>query len=222
MLTTIVLAGALLATPQAEKWDIKAGLAPKATGKWSVSTDVTAGGENHTATMKLVMTVKDAEADKPLKATYEWKDLTVDGSMQIPDDAWDVTLDAMGGITDATGGDGADSVRQMLMPTVFIYPDKPVGVGDTWTDTLKVNGKDDQAMTFEMKADAIEKIGDADVLKVSGSIAQKGADGLNGKSTWWISKEGKVLKFESKVSGWIVPMAGQDPMDATFKGELEK
>jgi hypothetical protein len=223
LLTIIALAGALLATPQApDKWDIRAALASKMTTTWSVNADVVDGGESHSAALKVSISFKEPEQDKPQKATYEWKQLVLDGGEELPDFAWDVTLDPMGGIVDSDHSDGAEAIRLMLMPMTFVYPDKPVGVGDTWTDTLKVGASDANTMTFEMKAEAIEKVGEVDALKVTETLSQKGADALGGKSIWWVGKDGKVLKMEAKISNWAVPMNGGSLMEATFKANLEK
>lgn len=224
MLTTIVLAGALLATPQAaDKWDIKAALAPKTTMKWDITTAVVQGGQEHSATWKLVLDSKDPVKDKGLAATISWNELMLDGGQGVPDQTWDVTLSPMGSIAESDASEGVEAIRTMLMPFMFVYPDKAVGVGDTWSDTIKAGTeKADTSMTCEMKAEGMEKVGDVDALKITEKISQKGDAGLNGTGTWWVGKDGKVLKFETKVTGWAVPMAGPDPMDATFTGTLSK
>ena len=214
----------MLATPQAaDKWDLKAALAPKATTTWDLVSSVNQAGEDHTATMKLIISLKDAEKDKPQKATYSWKELLLDGGQNIPDNDWDVTIDGQGGITDSEASDGVEAMQTLLMPMTFIYPDKPVGVGDSWTLTVKAGSdKSDRSYTIEAKADSMDKVGDADAMKVTEKIDQKGDDKLTADGTWWVDKTGKVLKFEVKASGWKVPMAGPNAMDVTFKGTLAK
>lgn len=224
MLTTLVLAGAMLASPQAgDKWDIKAALAPKASVAYDVTTDVMMMGEPHTATFKLAIELKDTPANKPLVAMISMKDLTTDGGQTMPDNSWNATLDPSGGILDSDAQEGPDAIRQFLTPWVFIYPDKAVGVGDTWTDTIKLgDAKTDRTITFNMKADSMEKVGDADALKVIENLTQNGDQGLKSTGTWWVDKTGKVLKFDIKTSNWVVPMVGDQPMDAGFKGTLSK
>lgn len=224
MLTTLVLASALLASPQTgDKWDIKAALAPKASTTWDVTTDVMMQGQPTNATMKLVLELKDTPADKPLKATFSMKDLTVEGGQTMPDNAWDVTLDSQGAITDSEAQEGPDAMRQFLMPWVFVYPDKPVGVGDTWTDTVKVGSdKADRSIVITMKADSMDKVGDVDALKVTEDLAQKGDSPLKSTATWWVDKTGKILKFDVKSTNWSVPMLGDQLLDAGFKGTLAK
>src|SRR4051812_12976678 len=65
LLTSLVLAGAMLVTPHAQdKWDIKTGLAPNASVKYAVTTDVTLQGEEHSATMNYVLSTKAAQDGK--------------------------------------------------------------------------------------------------------------------------------------------------------------
>jgi len=210
-------------TTHADKWDIKAAFAPKASAKYDLNITVVQGGEDHTAVMKYGITLKDTAKDKPLEGTYTWTDLMLDGGQAVPDQTWDVTFDTMGGIATTDAQEGEDAIRSMLMPISFIYPDKAVEVGDTWTETLKAGTTiSDRSMTCEMKAEAMEKVGDVDTLKVTEKISQKGDTPLTATGTWWVDKDGKVLKFEVKTTNWYVPMAGDALMDATFTGTLAK
>lgn len=221
MLTTIALIGALLTTPQADKWDLKPALEAKATSTWNLTVKVEMGGETHDAALKLISTMKETPADKPKEATMAWKDLMLDGGQSMPDSEWDVKIGEHGAITD--GAEAGDDIRRMLQPILFVYPSAPVAVGDTWTETIKAGSdKDDRTMTLEFKADSVEKVGDEDSLKVTEKLSEKGTDTMSSTGTWWVNKAGKVLKFETKVSKWVVPMAGGDPLDATIKGELAK
>jgi len=224
LLTTIVLAGALLASPQAgDKWDIKAGLAPKSSTTWNVTTNVVMGGDQHTATMKFLVATNDKDADKPLKGTVSWKDLTIESGQSMGDSDWDVTYDPHGLVADTTASDGADTVQKLLTPFMFAYPDAAVGVGDTWSATIKGGtDKDDRSITEDMKVDSMDKVGDADVLKVTETLSQKGADGLKGTGTWWVDKTGKILKFQVHTTNWEVPMVPGQMLDADITAEIAK
>ena len=222
MLTTLILAGALLAPSQTpDKWDLKAGLAPKTSLTWHVVSNVTMGSEQHTATMKFVEETKGQDAGKPLNATVSWRELTLENGQPMDDNSWDLTLDPHGMITDSQGND-ADAVRKMLTPFLFAYPDAPVAVGDTWTVTAKGGtDKDDASITEVMKVDSMDKVGDTDAMKVKETLSQKGTNGLSGSGTWWVDKTGKVLKFDVTVTNWEVTLVpGQ--MDAEMKGDLAK
>lgn len=224
MLTTLVLAGAMLASPQtADKWDIKTGLAPKASAMYDVTTGVMMAGEPHTANFKLGIELKDTPAGKPLTAVFSMKDLTTDSGQALPDNSWNATLDMEGAIVDSDAQEGPEAIRQFLTPWVFVYPTAPVGVGDTWTDTVKLGAdKTDRSIVFNMKADSMEKVGGVDALKVTEDLTQSGDAGLKSTGTWWVDKSGKVLKFDIKTNNWVVPMVGDQPMDATFTGTLAK
>jgi hypothetical protein len=225
LLTAIIFAGAILTSPrtQADKWDLSAGQAPKSSVKYDVAVKVNQAGQEHTAVMKMAIDRKDAEKDKPLKGEYNWTDIQLDGGQAVPDQDWPVTFDVHGGIAGSDSSEGADSVRKTLMPVTFIFPTQPVALGDTWTSTIKGGTeKADESMTFDMKADSVDKVGDVDALKVTEKISQKGDSPLTGTGTWWLDKSGKVLKFEVKVSNWVVAVSGPDPMDADFSGSLAK
>lgn len=221
MLSTIALIGALLVTPQADKWDLKAPLTPKTTSTWNVTIKADVGGEEHEAVMKLVSLVKETPADKPKEATFSWKDLVLDGGQSMPDNDWDVKIGEHGAISDA--GEAGDEVRRMLQPMLFVYPSAPVAVGDTWSEAIKAGAdKDEHTMKLEFKAESVEKVGDQDALKVTEKLSETGTGTMSSTGTWWVAKDGKVLKFETKVVKWVVPMAGGESFDATIKGELVK
>ena len=224
MLTTLVLASALLVTPQnADKWDIKAGFAPKLSTTWNVTSNVTMGADQHTATMKLEVATKDQDASKPLAGTVSWKDLTIESGQALDDSDWDVTFDPHGLVMDSSASDGADVIRKLLTPFLFAYPDAAVGVGDTWTATVKGGSdKDDRSITEDMKVDSMDKVGDVDVLKITETLSQKGTDGLKGSGTWWVDKTGKVLKFKVHAANWEVPMVPGQLIDADISGDIVK
>jgi hypothetical protein len=188
-----------------------------------MTTSVDQGGTEHTATMTMILDIKDGDKDKPLKADVTWKDLLLDGAQAVPDNSWSVVLNGQGAIADSDATEGADAIKKMLAPMTFVYPDKPVAVGDTWTNTVKAGSdKSDESITVDMKADSLDKVGDVDALKITETLTQKGDGSLKGTGTWWVDKTGKVLKFETKVSNWMVPMAGDQAMDASFKGSIAK
>src|SRR5438309_1093387 len=65
LLTTLILAGTLLASPQADKWDIKAGMAPKSSATYDLVINVMVNGSPQSATGKFVVDMKDAPQGKP-------------------------------------------------------------------------------------------------------------------------------------------------------------
>lgn len=225
MLTTLAFATALLGSRQApaDKWDIKSGLAPKSNASQDLNISVNAGAQSHTATMKFKTAIKDQDGTKPLQATISWNDVQLDDGQAIPDASWDVTLDPHGLVLDSTADDGADVVRKMLTPFMFAYPDAAVGVGDTWSVTVKGGSdKDDQSITEDMKVDSMDKVGDADVIKVVEKLSQKGDDALSGTGTWWVNKTGKILKFHMEAANWEVPLVPGQLMSFTADGSASK
>ena len=45
-------------------------------------------------------------------------------------------------------------------------------------------------------------------------------DGLSADGTWWLSKSGRIVKFEMSINNWVVPMAGPEPFDAIVRGKM--
>jgi hypothetical protein len=70
--------------------------------------------------------------------------------------------------------------------------------------------------------EGVEAVGGVDALKVDVKFTEDGEGGVSAKSTWWLNKSGKVLKFEVKVTDWVVPMAGNGYLTATIKATLKK
>ncbi|HTQ10719.1 MAG TPA: hypothetical protein VMI31_11650 [Fimbriimonadaceae bacterium] len=100
-----------------------------------------------------------------------------------------------------------------------MYPDKEVKVGDKWTEKFKP--KDGKDVTVDYEVVEQTKVGDADALKIKGKLSEDGP--MKGDCTYWIGKDGAMLKFELDLKSWPVPFAG-DPhdFDVKMKGEIVK
>lgn len=201
----------------ADGWMLKAPYEAKAKFTWKVTVNANVGGQDHEATMKQHLSIA-SKTDKEIKGSGTWTDLSLDGGEQPGEEPkWDVTFNPNGSV--ASAGEGADYAR-MLVPLAFIYPDKEVKAGDKWSVKYKP-AKDAKDMTVDFEVVEVGKVGDAEALKVKGKVSEDGP--MKADTIYWIGKDGKLLKFDLDVKGWIVPFAGNNiELDAKIKGELVK
>lgn len=217
MIGTLAFATVLLAAP--EKWDIKPNLADKSKTVYALTVEAKTDSEEHTAKMNVVRVCSAPDASKNIKAKYSWEGLEVDGNSMDTGASWDVLLTPDGAIMSTTAEEG-DDIRRMLSPLTFVYPGKAVDIGDKWSASVKPNkDKDDRQFTWAYEVKGVEKIKEADTLKIAGILSEKGNDPMSGSGTWWIGKDGTVVKFSLDIKGWVVPMAGSTPIDAKMTGE---
>ncbi len=101
----------------------------------------------------------------------------------------------------------------------FVYPDKPVKVGDTWTSSVTADEKKGTvAATTNYKVDSLEKIGTHDTAKIKVTFKESGgSDPASADGFVWIDvKDGSMVKG---VSTWAnVPM-GPAAINGTFTVE---
>lgn len=206
----------LAAAAMADGWLIKAPYDAKAKLTWKVTITANVAGGEHEASMNQILTV-NSKSDKEIKAKGKWSDLTVDGAAQDSADEWDVILGLDGAVLSA--GDNADYVR-MLTPLVFVYPDKEIKVGDKWTRKAKP-AKDGKDLTMDYEVAETTKVGEVEVMRIKAKLTEDGP--MKGDITYWVAKDGRVMKFEFDLKNWVVPIAAGIPdFDAKGKGELVK
>ncbi len=134
-----MIALALTMSRQTETWDFKPSFDTKAPKQvWGVIVDAEQGGQKHHATFNLTRSIKSSDNTKTV-ATYNWEKLAVDDQDGQDLEGWDVMVGTHNEVLKMTG-DGDDNFRRMLTPLVFVYPEKPVSIGDKWTSDVKPNG----------------------------------------------------------------------------------
>jgi hypothetical protein len=216
MLTALAIAASIAAGPFIEKVAIKPDLAANSTASWKVTVKTTAP-EEHEATFTLARTLTKVEPAKPIPTTFEWRELTVDGNTLGEDSKWDAVIDERGGVVSSKDG---DEIRMMLAPFVFVYPDKEVDTGDKWTVEPALTDKSAIKAMYVYEVKGTEKVKDKEAFKVACKMTTA-KDGLSSTGTWWVTKEGKVLKFELELKNWTVPMAQSTPFDAHVTAEVK-
>lgn len=170
--------------------------------------------QSHEAKFEFLTTI-GAKDGSFTPATVVWNAIELDGNPSPDLPEWSFRLNGQGAVT---GTDLDDSYRRMISPFFFVYPSKPVAVGDKWEE--KTGEK--RAFTYQFESKGIERLANDDVMKISGTFKEVGGD-MTGDGTWWVAKTGQVKRFESKVKGWTIAFdgGGEVPMDATIKGTLK-
>ncbi len=194
-------------------WDLNSPIKAETKLVYAVSVTVTGGGEEHRATFDFVVNALKAEAGKfPLSVTMNA--LTVDDNEMGEATTWNGTYSENGFLTKLEAE--SPDFRRMFAPFFFPFPNKSIEDNATWKFESKE--KDQIPLSIDLTAKGSE----ADLLKVVTKYAEGEGGVTKADGTWWIGKDNKVQKFELTLHGWIVPMAGGEPVEATVKGVLKK
>lgn len=207
----------IVISPTLESWDIAPPYKKGETVGWNTRVSVNAQGIDLTIGLTYLFQVTEV-SEKETRGFVRFADLEVEGMTQEDDGEYDLRLNPRG-FAHASQSEHGDAFRRMSAPLFFLYPDKPVNVGDKWTVEYKGTQGGNFAYTCEAKAE--EKVGEKDALKVQMTVTEDAGDKTSSDGMFWIGKDGKVLKYEIKVKNWIVPMADGQPVDATLVGFLK-
>jgi len=216
MLLTMIVA-AMAVRQDTAVWTLSPTFDPKAPKEvWETLVDAQAPDGKHHATFNLTRATKSTANGKAV-VSYSWEKLTVDDHDGDAIDPWDAVVGPRGQIQKMV--EAEDSFRRMLSPMIFIYPEKPVTVGDKWSVDV-IPADKTRKITYEYEAKGKETVGDTPTIIVDVKLTEGGADGIAGHGSWWLSKVGKVVKFEMMLNNWVVPMAGNDAItDVIIRGK---
>jgi len=135
---------------------------------------------------------------------------TANGQTQkVPDSTSTVVSKANGEIVDMTSGTSDPNAWRVAELTNFIYPDKPVSVGDTWTSSVTADAaKNIVAAKADYKVEALEKVGNHDTAKVKVSYKEtEGSEPASSDTEVWIdTKDGSMVKADSTWTNMPSPM----------------
>jgi hypothetical protein len=143
------------------------------------------------------------------------------GSQPIPDGTDTTVTKANGEIVDITTDQGEQpGMWRVAELDNFIYPDKPVSVGDEWSHTVAADDKKGiVAASAQYKVDSMEKIGDHDTAKVKVTYKETAGDSPASSDGYvWVDvKDGSIVKKETTWTN--VPLG---PMPVNGKVKLER
>ncbi len=211
-----ILALTLAMQKEADTWDLKSSLTLKTKLTWAVKIDASAQGMDHHAAFNLNEILKSDDAKKRVE-TFSWDHLVVDDQdgQEVP--PWDAIMGMRGEIV-KMDGDVNDDYRRMLSPFLFVYPEKPVAISDKWTFTAKPDSTGPK-ITYSYEAKKTELVKEIQTIVLAVKYGEEGKDGSTGEGMWWVSRAGRIIKFEIKIKNWTVPIAGGESPDATIKGQ---
>ena len=213
-----VIALAIAMQKDSDTWNLNTTVDPKVKLSWDVTVDAQTGGQDHHAAFKLSRQLKSGDSKKSI-VTFSWDHLEVDGQEGQEVTPWDAVVGSKGEIQ-KMDGDLDDSYRRMLSPLIFVTPEKPVAIGDKWTYDVKPTGAGAK-ITYGYEVKKTELLDGAQTIVLSSKFTEEGTEASTGEGTWWLSRVGRVVKFEIKLKNWIVPMAGSTTFDATIKGSAQ-
>ena len=218
MVATILIS-TLLVQPRFDAWDLKPNFETGKKQSWKITVATTVNGSDVEASFVHSVTPAEAKSDGTRKFAINWDNIVVNGADNPSPEQMEVTVGADGTVQQAlTPND--DDYRRSLSIFAFVYPSKPVSVGDTYTsEPAPPSGA--KKMKYEFTAAEATKVGEVDVLKFTGKQTEEGSDGITSEGTWYVAKDGSVVKYKLKVKNWFVPFAGTGPMEATITGEKQ-
>lgn len=142
-------------------------------------------------------------------------------SIPIPDSSSTSVFKLSGEVVDLQADQVTGDTWRVAELDSFIYPDKPVKVGDTWTSSVTADSKKGTvAGTTNYKVDSLEKIGSHDTAKIKVTYKETSGDSPASSDgyVWIDTKDGSMVKA---VSTWSnVPM-GPMPVGGTITLERQ-
>ena len=170
-----------------------------------------------TADVDYKYTKVDKDGNTTVEATTKNMEIEVNGQTISPDPSVATRVSkANGEVTDFKADVDDPNGWRMAVLNNFIYPDKPVNVGDTWTwSAVGDSKKGTVAITETYKLDSLEKVGTHDTAKVKVSFKEtEGSDPATKEGFAWIDvKDGSLVKSEST---WTNLPSPQGPIGATI------
>lgn len=213
-----LIASSLLARARtADAWDIKPSFETGKKLAWAVAANISMSGTDVTAKFDHVVTPDEADKDGNRKLKISWTNVQVNGGDSEAPEPFEVKIGSDGGFKEClTPTD--DEYRRVLSPFSFAYPPKPVQVSDKWTIEVTPKAASAKKMKYAFEAAEVTKVGDTDVMKITSKMTEDGPDGMSSDGTWWVAKDGSIVKFKLDLKNWIVPFAGAGLLEGTLTG----
>ena len=211
-----VSALALAAQAMEIKWSPKVG--DKANYKIAGTFDLPGAGE-----IKLDGTraeeIKSVSEDKVVAESTSNMTASVAGNeIPVPESKETLTSKPDGSLLELKIGDGsAAGGMRLARASAFIYPSKPVAVGDTWTVEMPKDEKADlPGVKIEYKLVGEEKVGDWNTWKITSKGGEiEGDQPTKVEATTWIRKENGALvrsvaqMSDAVFSAEVPPLSGK-------------
>jgi hypothetical protein len=220
---TIFCAYALLSLSAviAQEYTLRLNVKEGDTFKYRMSMEIDFGGQNLLATTTVTNKVLKVEENGNIQIESAQSELIVKfGEQEMPQPAQPATKMTFKPNGSLVKSDGSDGMMQQMNAAQMIFPDKPVKVGDKWSETVK-------SPSGELKVDyefvGVEKVSDVEAVKIKVTARAangKKDDGYSAEGFTWVDlKTGMAIKMESRIKGMQVEGAPM-PIEGTLKMEL--
>jgi hypothetical protein len=222
---TLLTACALLSLSAAiaQEYTLKLNVKEGDTFKYRMSMEIDFGGQNLLATTTITNKVLKVEENGNIQMESASGEMVIKfGDQEMPQPAppaTKMTFKPNGAVAKVDGG---DAMMQQMNAAQMVYPEKPVKVGDKWSETVK-NPNGELKIDYELVG--VEKVGDTEAVKIK--VTARSANGKEGENysadgfTWVDPKTGMAIKMETRIKGMQVEGAPM-PIDGTLKMELVK
>jgi len=223
--TTLLMACALMSLSAAlsQEYTLKLNVKEGDTFKYRMSMEIDFGGQPVFVTTTVTNKVVKVEENGNIQMESASSELTIKfGDQEIPQPAsppTKITYKPNGSVAKVEGG---DAMMQQMNPAQMTFPEKPVKVGDKWSETVK-NAVGELKIDYEFVG--VEKVGEVEALKIK--TTARTVNGKEGESysadgfTWIDPKTGMAVKMETRIKGMQAEGAPM-PIDGTLKMELVK
>ncbi|MGQ9657510.1 MAG: hypothetical protein ACUVV1_06360 [Fimbriimonadales bacterium] len=221
LLTACALLSLSAATSQ--EYTLKLNLKEGDTFKYRMSMDIDFGGQSVLATSTITNKVLKIEENGNIQMESASGEMIIKfGDQEMPQPAppaTKMTFKPNGSVASVEGGDG---LMQQMNASQLVFPDKPIKVGDKWSETVKnSNGE----LKIEYEFVGVEKVNDAEALKIKTTarvVNGKEGEGFSADGFVWVDPQtGMAVKMETRIKGMQVEGAPM-PIDGTLKMELVK
>jgi hypothetical protein len=207
----------------AQEYTLKLNVKEGDTFKYRMSMEIDFGGQNLLATTTITNKVLKVEENGNIQMESASGEMVIKfGDQEMPQPAppaTKMTFKPNGAVAKVDGG---DAMMQQMNAAQMVYPEKPVKVGDKWSETVK-NPNGELKIDYELVG--VEKVGDTEAVKIK--VTARSANGKEGENysadgfTWVDPKTGMAIKMETRIKGMQVEGAPM-PIDGTLKMELVK
>jgi len=222
---TLLTACALLSLSAAiaQEYTLKLNVKEGDTFKYRMTMEIDFGGQLVFVTTTVTNKVLKVEENGNTQMESASSEMVVKfGDQEMPQPAspaTKMTFKPNGSVAKVEGGDG---MMQQMNASQMVYPEKPIKVGDKWSETVK-NAVGELKIDYEFVG--VEKVGDTETVKIkmtARSVNAKEGEGYSADGFNWIDpKTGMLVKMETRIKGMQVEGAPM-PIDGTLKMELVK
>jgi len=222
---TLLTACALLSLSAAiaQEYTLKLNVKEGDTFKYRMSMEIDFGGQNLLATTTITNKVLKVEENGNIQMESASGEMVIKfGDQEMPQPAPPATKMTFKPNGSVAKVDGGDAMMQQMNAAQMVYPEKPIKVGDKWSETVK-NAVGELKIDYEFVG--VEKVGDTETVKIkmtARSVNAKEGEGYSADGFTWVDpKTGMAVKMETRIKGMQVEGAPM-PIDGTLKMELVK